>query len=97
MIPDPGGRVPLTRNPFLDIAPLSRIPYSVPRFTKMKVHPAMFMKTKEGGNFSRPTPRNLGGQRPNPAVAEGAPTPTSGSSILSLKGYPEKFMKTKEG
>jgi len=57
----------------------------------------MFMKTKEWKNFSHPMPKNTGGgRRPNPAAAGGAPILTSGSSILSLQGYPEKFMKTKE-
>ena len=64
---------------------------------KMKVHPAMFMKTKERENSSRPTP----GNRPGASAAERcgsrmALTLTSGSPILSLTEYPEKFMKTKE-
>jgi len=43
-----------------------RAPYPVtlvpcPASQKMKVHPAMFMKTKERENFSRPTPGNIPG------------------------------------
>ena len=64
----------------------------------MKVHPAISMKKKERENLSHPTRGNiiLGLRRPNAAAAGRTPTRTSDSSILSLTGYPEKFMKTKE-
>jgi len=63
----------------------------------MKVHPAMFMKTKERENFSPLTPGNVTGASASERCgSRRASTLPFGSSILSLQGYPEKLMKTKE-
>jgi hypothetical protein len=62
----------------------------------MQVHPAMLMKKKEQLNLSRSTLGNMGGPTSKQFGNWGGPAPTSGPSIPSLQGYPEKFMKTKE-
>jgi len=46
------GGVSVSTNPFPDLAPVSRVPYPVPGSTKMKVHPAMCMKTKVNDKMS---------------------------------------------
>jgi len=61
-----GGGERSAQTPISHPGPLPRVPFPVPRFTKMKGHPVMLMKTKEGGNFSRPTRGNVGGPTSEP-------------------------------
>ena len=79
------------------LTPGSRLLSSV---SKMKVHPGIFMKTKEREKLLAPNARKeaWGLGRPNPAKGRGGCDP--GSRLLSfvskMKVHPGIFMKTKE-
>jgi hypothetical protein len=64
MIPGPGVRVPVKMKPIFELVPVSLVPYPVSRISKMKVHPAMFMKTKERKNPKWISQAQLAGKLP---------------------------------